>query len=61
MELALSEQVMPFVVYTLRRRRYNAEALKTVIALAGHMHGKKAAIEAGALQVTPAEQLQPRH
>eukprot|EP00286_Rhodomonas_abbreviata_P012440 CAMPEP_0181317392 /NCGR_PEP_ID=MMETSP1101-20121128/16443_1 /TAXON_ID=46948 /ORGANISM="Rhodomonas abbreviata, Strain Caron Lab Isolate" /LENGTH=416 /DNA_ID=CAMNT_0023424781 /DNA_START=92 /DNA_END=1342 /DNA_ORIENTATION=- len=49
-ELALQVEIMPFVVYTLKRRRHNAEALKTLVSLCGHPDGKKAAIEAGALQ-----------
>jgi len=50
-ELALGEQVVPLVVELLRRRRHNAETLQALVALAGHMPGKKALIEAGALQV----------
>jgi hypothetical protein len=46
---ALSEEIMPFLVYTLKRRRMNMEAMKALVSVCSHPDGKIAAIENGAL------------
>ena len=46
---ALEEDIMPFVVHTLRKRRMIEQTLLTLVSICGNPDGKKAAIEHGAL------------
>jgi HEAT repeat protein len=48
-QVALAEGMMPFLVYTLKKRRLTVEAMKALVTICNHPTGKKAAIEAGAL------------
>ena len=46
---ALNEEIMPFLVFTLKRRNMNMEAMKALVSICSHPDGKKVAIENGAL------------
>jgi len=48
-KIALAEDMMPFLVHTLKKRRMNIEAMKALVSICSHPDGKKAAIEHGAL------------